>query len=178
MDILLSICIFLNRESLTCPQDWTQTSAEDLIHQSLHTADSFIDHKSPFLLSSEYTQGRHHSRLSAKYETSHSPRSRPGQAESQPQASDGALIEKKTDTDPIRSALLRSGRISRRSIGLFRDYDPEEAPTLLQQQESFKDFQNDRTNGDEKIRQEEEKVLLGYDAQWCWVESQDDVTFL
>lgn len=21
-------------------------------------------------------------------------------------------------------------------------------------------------------------VLLGYDAQWCWVESQDDVTFL
>lgn len=24
----------------------------------------------------------------------------------------------------------------------------------------------------------DEAVLLGYDAQWCWVESQDDVTFL
>ncbi|XP_019733434.1 leucine rich adaptor protein 1-like [Hippocampus comes] len=31
------------------------------------------------------------------------------------------------------------------------------------------------------IAEEEEKmmaVLFGYDAQWCWIESQDDVTFL
>lgn len=33
-----------------------------------------------------------------------------------------------------------------------------------------------RTNSD--TLENNEAVLLGYDAQWCWVESQDDVTFL
>ncbi|XP_054625488.1 leucine rich adaptor protein 1-like [Dunckerocampus dactyliophorus] len=35
---------------------------------------------------------------------------------------------------------------------------------------------------DEKSREEDEKmaneVLFGYDARWCWIQSQDDVTFL
>ncbi|CAL8343947.1 unnamed protein product [Merluccius merluccius] len=31
---------------------------------------------------------------------------------------------------------------------------------------------------DERSALSAEKALFGYDAQWCWVESQDDVTFL
>ena len=40
-----------------------------------------------------------------------------------------------------------------------------------------------RRGGGEGLSMEEEglsveEALFGYDAQWCWVESQDDVTFL
>nr|XP_057923557.1 leucine rich adaptor protein 1-like isoform X2 [Doryrhamphus excisus]XP_057923559.1 leucine rich adaptor protein 1-like isoform X2 [Doryrhamphus excisus] len=38
------------------------------------------------------------------------------------------------------------------------------------------------TKADEKSREEVKnmanEILFGYDAQWCWIESQDDVTFL
>lgn len=51
----------------------------------------------------------------------------------------------------------------------------DQAEREQQTQESFR--------GSNSVEKEEsafnqETVLLGYDAQWCWVESQDDVTFL
>lgn len=39
------------------------------------------------------------------------------------------------------------------------------------------DESQDRARNSEAA-DDNEAVLLGYDAQWCWVESQDDVTFL
>ena len=90
------------------------------------------------------------------------------------------------DTDAgagtIRRALLRSGR-ERREVtvdpGTFTLTQESEKTQTEQSltQEGFKGSQNNVME-EEENSPNTEKVLLGYDAQWCWVESQDDVTFL
>lgn len=52
-----------------------------------------------------------------------------------------------------------------------------ERQTEQKTQEGFRASQNN-TMEEEENTSNRETVLLGYDAQWCWVESQDDVTFL
>ncbi|KAM7401137.1 hypothetical protein PAMA_005363 [Pampus argenteus] len=92
---------------------------------------------------------------------------------SQPQDSDVAPSQDiRVGADPIRRALQRSCKAARRdakaSTGRQTDH---------QSQESLRDSRNNMLEKDESTP-DRENVLLGYDAQWCWVESQDDVTFL
>lgn len=151
------------RDSMTSPHDLTEDTEEDLDLQ-LHTADVSKNYLSP-----DYSSERHPSVFSAhKFEVSPSFRRR---QESRPQHLDG------DDPDPVRSALLRSSRYSRReekpTINLSKDNYLGESKT----EKELPNFEDTKTKGN-KIEQEDDKMLLGYDAQWCWVESQDDVTFL
>ncbi|XP_061588970.1 leucine rich adaptor protein 1-like [Cololabis saira] len=71
--------------------------------------------------------------------------------------------------ETIRRALLRSSR-AKRPLKVDSDSSPgqpSEKSSGHPAQESFTPPPNNA-----------ETMLLGYDAQWCWVESQDDVTFL
>lgn len=151
------------RDSLTSPHDLSEDTEEDLDLQ-LYTADVPKTYLSP-----EYSSERHPSVFSAhKFEVSPSPRPR---QESQPQRLGGG------DPHPVRSALLRSSRISRREekgrINLSREDGLGESKTEIK----LPNFEDKRANGN-MVEQDEDKMLLGYDTQWCWVDSQDDVTFL
>lgn len=73
--------------------------------------------------------------------------------------------------DSIRRALLRSNRGRRDvKVDMFPLHEtPGEMKRDDESQDSTRNTDTVEDNG---------AVLLGYDAQWCWVESQDDVTFL
>lgn len=81
--------------------------------------------------------------------------------------------------DTIRRVLLRSFK-PRKSLDV-ETFDPAPLPretqTVHQPQESFT---ASHTNIMEKEECEtsEEEVFLGYDAQFSWVESEDDVTYV
>nr|XP_020507816.1 leucine rich adaptor protein 1-like [Labrus bergylta] len=91
------------------------------------------------------------------------------------------LKDIKSRGDTIRRALLRSSRVRkevRADSGIFSSTkQSEETQTEQQPQQSSRDHQNNVTKTEES-EPNKETMLLGYDAQWCWVESQDDVTFL
>lgn len=74
--------------------------------------------------------------------------------------------------DTIRRALLRSSR-GRRDVKVDNVFSLHKQPDEVKRGD---ESQDDARNSD--TAENDEAVLLGYDAQWCWVESQDDVTFL
>lgn len=83
--------------------------------------------------------------------------------------------------DIIRRALLRSSR-ARREVKVGNGCSAptkqsEEKQTEHHTQESSRASQNNMMQKEESAPKKE-TGLLGYDAQWCWVESQDDVTFV
>lgn len=82
----------------------------------------------------------------------------------------------KTSAKTIRGALLRSSRV-RRKVRVDDIFAPAKQSDMKEQpsQEVPGSY-----GSSEKVESEPggETSLLGYDAQWCWVESQDDVTFL
>lgn len=84
----------------------------------------------------------------------------------------------KTSAKTIRRALLRSSRARREvkvdSIFAFAKQS-EETQREDQTQESLR---SSNTMEKEESAPNRETTLPGYDAQWCWAESQDDVTFL
>lgn len=151
------------RDSLTSPHDLTENSEEDFDLQ-LHTTDV-----SKTCLCSAYSSEREPSSVSAhKLEVSPSFRRR---QESRPQHVDGS------DPNPVRSALLRSSRIYKRDERPTIVASKEDDPGVSKTEMEMPAFEAKRTNG-HKTEQNDDNMLLGYDAQWCWVESQDDVTFL
>lgn len=80
----------------------------------------------------------------------------------------------KTNAKTITRALLRSSRI-RRKVTVEDLFFP--ANDLEETEQKGPPSRN--CSGKEKGgTREGDTSLLGYDAQWCWVESQDDVTFL
>lgn len=90
--------------------------------------------------------------------------------QSQPEKSnETALHGTSSGGDTIRRALLRSSRGGREVK--VDDMFP------LQKGEKRDDESQDSTRNTDTV-ENNGAVLLGYDAQWCWVESQDDVTFL
>ncbi|XP_072297225.1 uncharacterized protein [Eucyclogobius newberryi] len=150
------------RDSLTSAQDLTEDTEEDLT-ASLQTED-VSRHKN--YLSPDYTVERHHSVFSPhKFEVSSL--SKPAQ-ESGSQPSDGG------DANLVRRALLRSSRISRQDEKP-RDLSNDENVGESQAEIELKDFKEKRIRD---MTGQEVKMLLGYDAQWCWIQSQDDVTLL
>ncbi|KAM7378939.1 hypothetical protein PAMP_004527 [Pampus punctatissimus] len=164
--------------SPTCLYDLPETTGEESADHPQHTGDGPSDHKSYFhMLCPESTEAKPQSPSISIYEVS---RSTPADGlvsanvpKSQPQDSDVAPSQDiKVGADPIRRALQRSCKAARRdakaSSGRQTDH---------QTQESLRASQNNMLEKDESAP-DRENVLLGYDAQWCWVESQDDVTFL
>ncbi|CAL9689002.1 unnamed protein product [Knipowitschia caucasica] len=140
------------RGSWTSPQDWTEE--EDLNQEALVTAD-VSRHKN--YVSPDFTGDRHPSLPPTESQHQH--------------------CDRGGDSNPVRRALLRSSRISRREennsskLGTVKKVEDSKAEIEL------KDFDNKRPKIDMRV-QEENSMLLIYDAQWCWVESQDDVTLL
>ncbi|XP_056246493.1 leucine rich adaptor protein 1-like isoform X1 [Seriola aureovittata] len=159
-----------------------------------HTDDGDSDHKSYFdVLSPESTEARPHSPSNFNSEVSGSTHGRHGLASSNPaNGSVGASLQKSQpqdlDMDPfedvkagtIRRALLRSNRprnkVDTGSLTLAQESGETQTEDSLPQ-ESF-DASQSKMMEEESSPPDGEKLLLGYDAQWCWVESQDDVTFL
>ncbi|XP_042353027.1 leucine rich adaptor protein 1-like [Plectropomus leopardus] len=173
------------RESQSPTEDLTETFADGSADHPPHTDDGNSKHKSylDMLIAerpeerppSPFRHGQASSRpddglASAKLQKSH------------PQDSDAAPLQDiKAGADAIRRALLRSNR-ARREVkadhgSLSLSTESGETQTERQTQESIRASQNN-TMEEEESAPTRETSLLGYDAQWCWVESQDDVTFL
>lgn len=74
--------------------------------------------------------------------------------------------------DTIRRALLRSKR-GRGDVNVDNLFPRRKTPGEIKRDNEPQD-----STGNTDTVENNEAILLGYDAQWCWVESQDDVTFL
>ncbi|KAM8727218.1 leucine rich adaptor protein 1-like [Acanthopagrus schlegelii] len=184
------------RDSLSPTQDFTETTGEESEDQQPHSDHGDSNHRSGFdMLSPAFADERPptpsslselevtrstHSQASCSpangLARASSPRARPqdsGVASAQDTTAGGV--------DIIRRALLRSS-MARREVKVG-DGTPapskqsEEKQTERRTQESSRASQNN-TMQKEGGAPNKETSLLGYDAQWCWVESQDDVTFV
>lgn len=173
-------------------QDLIETTTGEPDSQRPHTDDS--NHKGYFdMFSSESSEARPPSPFSSKFavsrstqesqdEASFSPASSANGAKSQPQDFDiSPFKDIKSGAQTIRRALLRSRRWNR---GLKIDtgsFDltqwSGEAHTGCNTENSLTASHTNTVEREERASSRE-KDLLGYDTQWCWVESQDDVTFL
>uniref|UniRef100_UPI0037E76313 leucine rich adaptor protein 1-like n=1 Tax=Semicossyphus pulcher TaxID=241346 RepID=UPI0037E76313 len=178
------------RENLSPTQDLTETTCDDSADPPAHTDHDESNHRGYFYrMSPESTEARPPSPSASVFEVTCVRQSRHGQLsstpanglvtaslpKSQPQDSNVAsLKDNKSGADAIRRALLRSSR-ARKEVKAESDVCKQSEETQTQQ--SFKASQNDIIKMEES-ETNRETVLLGYDAQWCWVESQDDVTFL
>lgn len=187
-------CFFCcsHRESLSQTQDLTETTGEESEDHRPHADHDHSNHTSYFdMLSPESIEARPPRPLTSNFGSSHSTHGRHGQAstspanslvsatlpKSQPGDSDVTPLQDiETGADIIRRALLRSSRARREvkvenTFALTKQSDETERET----QEGFR---SSNTLEKEESVPNQETLLLNYDAQWCWVESQDDVTFL
>ncbi|XP_032420589.1 leucine rich adaptor protein 1-like [Xiphophorus hellerii] len=92
--------------------------------------------------------------------------------------SGSARFHIRNGAETIKRALLRSSRRKQlKAAGQDAGEKNSERPT----QQSLSVFKRQEVKKDEDEEESSaggEKDLLGYDAQWSWVESKDDVTFL
>ncbi|XP_054889796.1 leucine rich adaptor protein 1-like [Poeciliopsis prolifica] len=90
--------------------------------------------------------------------------------------SGSARFHIRSGAETIKRALLRSSRRKQlKAAGQDAGKENSERPT----QQSLSVFKTEEVKKDkEESSAGGEKDLLGYDAQWSWVESKDDVTFL
>ncbi|KAG7526386.1 hypothetical protein JOB18_039632 [Solea senegalensis] len=148
--------------SPTCLQDLTETTGEDSAgHRSPHT-----DHNSSLdVLRPESSEVTPFTLADPSHNPAHGSVSL---KKSQSQDWDTRLSEDiKVSAGTITRALLRS----RKSRGV-KDSSFPLTP------ETSKASENNNMTEEKASAPKREELLLGYDAQWCWVESQDDVTFL
>ncbi|XP_034558121.1 uncharacterized protein LOC117826278 [Notolabrus celidotus] len=183
------------RENLSPTQNMTEPFSDECAdHQPLTDHDESNHRSYCNMLSSESTEARPSSPSTSTFEEICFTQSRNDQLSSspancydssdlsKPQPSDSNVASlRRSSGDTIRRALLRSSRV-RREVRADSDIftsseQSEEKQTEQQTQESFTDNRNN-TVEEEESAPDKETMLLGYDAQWCWVESQDDVTFL
>uniref|UniRef100_A0A3P8UBU6 Leucine rich adaptor protein 1 n=1 Tax=Amphiprion percula TaxID=161767 RepID=A0A3P8UBU6_AMPPE len=88
--------------------------------------------------------------------------------------SDAAALQHiKGGANTIRRALQRSTKRKPKVDAATFAFTQRSEETIHQAEKDFS-----QSNKEEESAASKEKALLGYDAQWCWVESQDDVTFL
>lgn len=177
-------CYCSHRESPspTYQEDVTETTGEESEDHQLHSDNGHSDRRSHFdVLSPVSTEARPpnppHSKsaVSCSTETSSTPaKSLVSSNVPSSQYSDELPSQDiKVCADPLRSALLRSFQPSRSSVeAVVCSFEPKQQSTERNQK-----TQNDVAEVDESESNRHEG-LLGYDAQWRWVESQDDVTFL
>ncbi|XP_070775817.1 leucine rich adaptor protein 1-like [Enoplosus armatus] len=183
------------RESPSPTQDLTETTGEESENHPPHCDHDDSNHKTySDMLSPESTEARPLSPSTSKFEVSRSTHGGHGQASCSPaNALDSASLPKsqprysnvapsqdiKAGADTIRRALLRSSRARPevRADSFALTEQSGETRTELQTQESIRASLNNMME-EEESAPNRETGLLGYDAQWFWVESQDDVTFL
>ncbi|KAM3866057.1 leucine rich adaptor protein 1-like [Diretmus argenteus] len=170
--------------SLICLQD------PDIGEESAEPADNNSSNCGSYLdkLSREATEASPPSPSGSKFEVTCSTRGRHGQPWSspatanslvsanllklQPQVSKASpLQDVKTSAEPIRRALVRANTAGRK--GLKGGGGSSTLPKLG----SLRACKRDEME-EEQSAPSRDEMLLGYDAQWRWVESQDDVTFL
>ncbi|XP_074543876.1 uncharacterized protein LOC141803776 [Halichoeres trimaculatus] len=184
------------RENLSPTQSMTEPSGDECAHHRPHDES---DNRSYFdMLSSESPEVKSLSPPTTVFEGICFTQSRSNQLSSSPaNYYDSASLSKpqpwdlnvaavrniRSSGDTIRRALLRSSRKRkevRADSDIFtRSEQPEEKQTAQQTQESFTDSQgNTMEEEEEESAPDKGTMLLGYDAQWCWVESQDDITFV
>lgn len=171
----------------------TETTGEESADHPANTGDGPSDRKGYFdILCPESTEARPPSSSNSKYEVNRSTQASSTPANrlvntnlpksQQQQDSDAAPSQdNKVGADPIRGALQRSFKAAGRNIkagtGSYALKQlSEKTQTEHQIEESLRASQNNMT--EDESTPDKESFLLGYDAQWCWVESQDDVTFL
>ncbi|KAM4557737.1 uncharacterized protein V3H82_017441 [Fundulus diaphanus] len=92
-----------------------------------------------------------------------------------------ARLHIRNGAETIRRALLRSckrkqTKANSGSGAARRDAGEKNSVHLTQENSAL--FTSDDTNKEEESSAGGEKELLGYDLQWSWVDSKDDVTFL
>ncbi|XP_034743858.1 uncharacterized protein LOC117954287 isoform X2 [Etheostoma cragini] len=177
---LMSSC----RESQSPTQDLTETtSGEESADHPPHTGDGDSNNKSYFDRIPESSDARplRPSRHGGPSSSAASGFVSAKLQKSQPQDSGVApLNDIKDGANSIRRALMRSNRTRRvvkadnGSFSLTKQSG--ETHTEHQTQETFRSFQHNKVE-EERVHSRE-TALLAYDAQWCWVESQDDVMFL
>ncbi|XP_024129629.1 leucine rich adaptor protein 1 isoform X1 [Oryzias melastigma] len=161
----MSPCRDSFRDSATFPEDLFKTWSE----KPAHTKSVDPDH-------SELTTKdiRPPSPPTPRSTVIHSASGRPDQSSA---TAAGQPKKTKGNAETIRRALQRSIRTRKElKADLFGPSQQLEAK-INPIAETFTAAQND-TKDHEETPAVVENVLPGYDAQWCWVESQDDVTFL
>ncbi|XP_076018445.1 uncharacterized protein LOC143010133 [Genypterus blacodes] len=93
-----------------------------------------------------------------------------------PKSFSASFQDIKTNTDPITRALIRSTKVARK--------DSKRGTGRIVHTKKTGEVKTTDNLPKESVKKEEasvprpDKSLLDYDAHWCWVESQDDVTFL
>ncbi|XP_060939635.1 leucine rich adaptor protein 1-like [Limanda limanda] len=164
-------------QSPTFPQDLTETTGEDYAgHRSQHDdGDSF--HKSYLDVQSPESGGvRSPSPSNSEFEPNPAANGLVSASLQKSQTHDVDTAEDGT----IKRALLRSRKARKEvkaDISGFTQESGEIQTERRPPQESFRASQNEVMEEQESASTAD-TVLLGYDARWCWVESQDDVTFL
>lgn len=188
-----------HRENLSPTQSVTEPSGDECALHQPHTDRDESDNRSYFdMLSSESAEVRPSSPPTTIFEDVCFTQSRNDQLSSTPaNFCDDTSLSKaqpwdlnvlavrniRSRGDTIRRALLRSSR-KKKDVRACSDIfisskQPEEKHTEPQTEESFTDTrENGKEDEEEKGVPDKETMLLGYDAQWCWVESQDDITFV
>ncbi|KAF0047271.1 hypothetical protein F2P81_000904 [Scophthalmus maximus] len=170
--------------SPTCPQDVTGTTGEEAAgHRSPHT-----DNDDDDAVNTESTEVGPPGPSQSKFEvaSSNAADGLTGAVlqKCQPQDLDaGPLQDIEAGAGTITRALLRSRKKRREVKGDTSSFTLTQASGETQAErsrpvESLKASQNNVKEEEEEGALNRETVLLGYDAQWCWVESEDDVTFL
>ncbi|XP_026229501.1 uncharacterized protein LOC113171389 [Anabas testudineus] len=186
-------CISPCRESPSpspvCLQDLTETTGEESEEQQQqpHTDDGDSNNKSYFnVLSPKDSEARAPRPSTAKFGvvlSSHAQASTNpacGLEKSQTQDLASPLQSIKTNANTIRRALLRSSRLRKEvtedTSSVIFTKPSGETRREHQAQESFRASQSKTVEDNSTLSAQED--LLDYDAKWCWVASQDDVTFL
>ncbi|KAI9541649.1 hypothetical protein NQZ68_028155 [Dissostichus eleginoides] len=169
------------RESQSPTQDLTETSGEESADHTLSTDDADTN----LMEIPESTEASQSSPSTPEFEVSISTHGRRDGASSSPV--NGLVRAKfpksqpqdlKAGTDIVRKALLRSSRAKKDMRADSGSCSlTEQSQTDHQAQESPRTSLNN-TMEEEETAPNRETALLGYDAQWCWVESLDDVMFL
>uniref|UniRef100_A0A8C8DSS1 Leucine rich adaptor protein 1 n=1 Tax=Oryzias sinensis TaxID=183150 RepID=A0A8C8DSS1_9TELE len=95
----------------------------------------------------------------------------------QPNLWEGEPKKVKGKAETIRRALQRSSKTRKElKADLFGPSQQSGAKNPVNS--TVETFTEGHTKGHKESSAIAENVLPGYDTQWCWVESQDDVTFL
>ncbi|KAF3699039.1 Leucine rich adaptor protein 1 Leucine repeat adapter protein 35A [Channa argus] len=181
----------IERVSPTCPQDLTETTGEESEDPpAQHKYDGDSDFKNYINVTMPKSSGARlpchsNSNVEEVICSTHSERARALtsaslQKSEQPDVDTGPLQACRSGANTIRRALLRSSRVRRElnvDTGFFLSKQSGETQTEHRTKESFKAHHNSKVQHDQSTP-DMDKLLVGYDAQWCWVDSQDDVTFL
>lgn len=183
-----------HRESLSQTQDLTETSSEESEDHHPQADHHDLNHNSYFdMLNAESVEPAPlPPPLNPKFGSINSMHENDSQASPCPEncllnRAKSKLSKSQEDSDllqgigthsTIKRALLRSSK-ARRDIKAENIFAPTKySDQREREQQTQESFRSSNSVEKEESALNPETVLLGYDAQWCWVESQDDVTFL